>query len=303
MKKKYLYMLPITISVLLFAACDPDTWNLDIAGMFANQSPDTDTRFTQSMEYNEAHGGSNITIVAPMDDYRVYVCTDSHVDSTTHNLDKFVAAYKTDTCCPFAIHLGDLINAQNHYPRFDSSIHVIPAEGTDKPMYKTAGNHDLYFGQWEKFKEYYGTSTYTLTVKTPHATDYFICLDSGSGTLGTKELKWFREVLAAAEGQYRHLIVYTHTHVFKQDASQGHTSNYNMEETYELLGLVEKYGVELILMGHDHNREISRYGHATYIIVDSVQDPQERPYYMILNMGQLDYQFVALPRSTGGLKN
>lgn len=296
------FAIAAAFAILVNSCGNPDYTNLDIKGMFHNQSPSADVRFSESIAYNQQNGGDMLYIHAPQNDYRVYICTDSHVDSTTHNMERFVDDYKKDTLCPFAIHLGDLINAQHHYARFDSCTHRVPEGGVDKPLYKTAGNHDLYFGQWSEFRKYYHTSTYALTVNTPDFKDLFICIDSGSGVLGPKQLKWLRTILAESEGKYRHLILFTHTHVFKQDNSQGHTDNYNMEETYELLGLMNKYGVEMVLMGHDHSREVSRYGRTNYIIVDSIQDPQERPAYMILSMNELQYEFIELPIKPGGYK-
>lgn len=298
MKKSIIFCL-IALSMM---ACSTDNEyaNLDMAGMFQNQSPDTDTRFSASIAYNNTSGMVR-DIVAPAEDYKLYILTDSHVDSTTYNLCKVCRAADADADCPLVIHLGDLINGQKHYARFDSAV---CASLLTKPMYKTAGNHDLYYGQWTEFKKYYGTSTYSFVITTPSGKkDKYICLDSGSGTLGTKQLQWLRDELKETKNSYRHIVVYTHTHVFKQDGSQGHTSNYSLEETYELLGLMTRYGVDLVLMGHDHSREITLYGGVRYIIVDSVQDPQNKPFYMIASVGdKIAYEFVALPMTTGGLE-
>lgn len=278
----------------VLAACSHG--NYDWAGMLKGQSPETDERFVVSDAYNREHGFARI----PVDeDYRVYVCTDSHVDTSCYNLTQFVRAYKSDAACPFALHLGDLINAEGHYGFFDSAIHIVPegyVRGKDT-LFLTPGNHDLYFGQWKQFVHYYHTGTYyfeTVSKQTNKVLDLFICLDSGSGTLQRKELAWLKEVLAMSKTKnYRHIIVYTHTHIFKQDASQGHTSNYAIEETYELVDLMSRYGVELVMMGHDHSREVSSYGGCTYIIVDAVQDVQRDPYYMILSIGKnVHYDFV-----------
>ena len=107
----------------------------------------------------------------------------------------FFKAYKADINCPFAIHLGDLINAKDNYPRFFQAMAVKP----DKPVigkelgdtvFYTLGNHDLYFNQWEEYKKYIPTSTYWFDTRTKEGKllDLFICLDSGEGTLGVKPL-------------------------------------------------------------------------------------------------------------------
>lgn len=296
MKKYLLLLLPF----LLLTACDsnPDYANYDWLAMVNQSSPDVNTRFAESMAYNDSTASRDL--VADADEYVIYVMTDTHVDSTTHNLDSIIRVANADSRCPLVLHLGDLINAQHHWERFAAS-----AARCTKPFYKTVGNHDLYFNQWKDFRAMNGTGTYCYTITTPSGKkDRFICLDSGSGTLGTQQLKWLRSQLDADDkGGYRHRVVYTHTHVFKQDASQGHTSNYSLEETYELLGLMQQHGIELVMMGHDHSREISTYGGTCYIIVDSAQDPQRKPYYMQLKTGEkLTYDFFALPGTADGLK-
>lgn len=296
--KKLVFLLPL----LMLVGCksDPLVSNYDVIGIFNGLSPKVDTRFAESMTYNEEHGMPG-SLVNVNDDYVLYVMTDTHVDSTTRNVRIICHAAQMDEHCPMVIHLGDMVNAQYHYPDYCGAV---SAELT-KPIVQTAGNHDICFGQWPEYKKHFGTSTYTFTITTKSgAVDWFICLDSSSGTLGKKQMKWLRSQLKeAAKAGYRHRVLYTHTHIFKQDASQGHTTNYCMEETYELLGLMQQYGIELVMMGHDHSREITSYGGVRYIIVDSAQDPQEKPYYMLLSMGEkITYDFVALPGKVGGLK-
>lgn len=296
--KKSLFLLPL----LMLVGCksDPLVSNYDVVGIFNGLSPKVDARFAESMAYNEEHGMPG-SLVGVEDDYVLYVMTDTHVDSTTRNVRTICRAAEMDDRCPMVIHLGDMVNAQYHYPDYYGAV----CDELTKPIVQTAGNHDICFGQWPEYKKYFGTSTYTFTITTKSgAKDWFICLDSSSGSLGTKQMKWLREQLkAAADADYRHRVLYTHTHIFKQDASQGHTTNYCLEETYELLGLMQQYGIELVMMGHDHSREITSYGGVRYIIVDSAQDPQQNPYYMILKMGEtITYDFCALPGTVGGLK-
>ena len=269
--------------LLALTSCNP---NYDMPGMFNGSSVRADQRFDESMAYNKKAGYSHI--VAP-EDYRIYVCTDTHIDSTTYNLRSFVKAYKSDPRCRFAIHLGDLINAKGNYPRFFEAMAVNPAgyvQGKDTVFY-TPGNHDLYFNQWEVYKTYIPNSTYWFDTRTADGKllDLYICLDSGEGTLGENALAWLRQTLQElSKEEYRHRIVFTHTHMFKKDDSQGHTSNYSMEETYDLTALFSQYHIDMYWSGHDHSREISNYSGVTYIVVDALEDPTKQPYYMVVDM-------------------
>ena len=109
-------------------------------------------------------------------------------------------------------------------------------------------------------------------------------------------MKWLKELLAQKKSAgYRHMIVFTHTHLFKQDNSQGHTSNLSLEETYELTSVLTEAGVKFYICGHDHSREVTDYGKVHYITVDSSTDAEPDPYYMVMDMGeQVNYQFISL---------
>ena len=318
--------------LLLLPSCNP---NYDLAGFLNGTSPKVSTRFEQSMAYNDSVGVP--AVVVPSADYRVYVCTDSHIDSIPTNLTTFVQAAAADTLCPFALHLGDLVNAQGHIPYAVSLLQDPPlpllqregeslapiVEGNLSPLPLcrgsrrgafpylaiALGNHDIYFNQWDEWRSYFGTSVYWFYTMLPDSTvlDRFICLDSAEGTLGTTQLQWLRELLTENGSQhstlnsqhsspFRHTIVFTHTHFFRRDHSQEHTSNYAIEETYELTSLLEQGGVDMYWCGHDHSREITDYAGFTSIVVDAIEDHYPPAFYMVATLSdQINYQFIQLP--------
>lgn len=297
MKKAYLlFSFAILFS---FTACDPDSTNLDVVGMVAGSSPNIDRRFQDSQAYNEQHGFA--AIAAPQDDYRVYVCTDTHVDFSRNNWETFIRAYRADVLCPVAIHLGDLINAQNHFEYMATALTDIPHNATKHDtLMALVGNHDIYFNQWNVFLKYWKTGSYYFTVNTPSGQqDLFVILDSSEGTMGSKQLAWLKQLLQWADEQpFRHRVVCTHTCFFKRDSSQGHTSNYTLEETYSLLNLFNKHHIEILWTGHDHSREVTQYKDLTCIIVDSMEDKDEKPCYMLVTMGEaIQYQFISVAQT------
>lgn len=270
-------------------------------GMFNGSSVRADKRFKESMTYNERVGYTHLTVP---ENYRVYICTDTHVDSTTYNLKQFVRQFKSDPLCPFALHLGDLVNEKNNHEKFFTAIADVAKEF---PMHKdtmfyAVGNHDLYFNQWESYKRFIPTSTYWFDTRTADGKllDLFICLDSSEGTIGIEPMNWLRRTLEQkSQENYRHIIVFTHTHMFKKDDSQGHTSNFPLEETYDLTALFSKYHVDMYWSGHDHCREFTDYGGVTYIVLDTMQDPAEKPFYMIANMSKnlhVDFEPIIVNR-------
>ena len=286
--------------VILLSSCNP---NYDMAGMLNGSSPEVSTRFEQSMAYNDSVGIP--AVVVPSADYRVYVCTDSHIDSIPTNLTTFVQAAAADTLCPLLLHLGDLVNAQGHIPY---AVSLLTPNQSPLTTFLALGNHDIYFNQWDEWRSYFGTSVYWFYTMLPDSTilDRFICLDSAEGTLGTAQLQWLRELLTENDSQpstfnaqhssFRHTIVFTHTHFFRRDHSQEHTSNYAIEETYELTSLLEQGGVDMYWCGHDHSREITDYAGFTSIVVDAIEDHYPPAFYMVATLSdQINYRFIQLP--------
>lgn len=253
-------------------------------GMFYTKSEGANERFAQSLQYNMEHGYDTVHVA--LEDYPVYVFSDIHVDNTTFNLDTFVTTYINDTeAAPFCICLGDQINAVNNYPKFFAYMDKIKDAG--RTIYSTVGNHDIYYDQWSIFRDYWHSSTYYFVVVTPSGKrDLFIILDSSDGTFGSDQRQWAENLLrTTAKENYRHRIVCTHTHFWKIDQSQGHTSNFAMEETYDMANLFAKYGVEYVLQGHSHHRNTTIFKEVTYLRLDKMEDHYWNSFYTLFHIG------------------
>lgn len=297
--KKIFYLIP----ALLLIACSKES-TLDIAGMFSPQGPTVDTRFEESKAYNDSVG--EIHLDMGQDEYAVYVCTDSHITKKRHqNIDYFMAQYDAAAQPKVAIHLGDLIDAQENFACADSALRAGADVINEQPLYGedalfiTAGNHDIYFHQWAIWRSYFKTSTYWFdTNNGSKKLDLFICLDSSDGEIGVKQMAWLRELLKnkSQEG-YRCIIVFTHTHLWKLDASQGHTSNMAMETTYELTSLLSQYGVESVWSGHQHARQLVQFKNVEYRVLNATKDTEQGQSYMIAEMGEkIRYRDINYPK-------
>ena len=289
-----LAVMGMLAALLLFTACSQG--NLDMLGMFYTKSELADERFTQSEEYNVTHPFDTIRVSAEA--YRVYYMTDVHTDSTTINLDTFFTQVVSDAypamqrprpgqvcSAPFCCCLGDIVNAVGHYPLFQSRVEALERAGVR--MYCTPGNHDIYYDQWEEYRSYYHTSHFCVVVRTPAGReDLFIFIDTSSATLGVLQMDWLKNTLREAKAaNYRHIIVNTHTHFWKKDQSQGHTSNLPLEETYELAYLFSQYGVELVMQGHGHCRDLQQFKNVKYLRIDALEDHYYNAGYCILHIG------------------
>lgn len=290
--KKHLFYIAITCGLI---ACSEDS-TLDMAGMFSPNGETVNTRFEQSMAYNDSVGEIHLNMGS--DTYTIYACTDSHVTRKTHkNLDYFIDQYNAAVEPKIALHLGDLIDAQNNYPCADSVLNV-GGRSINDTLFITPGNHDIYFKQWQIYRSYFKTSCYWFdTNNGSKKLDLYICLDSAEGSLGTKQLKWLKDLLEAKSKEgYRRIIVMTHTHLWKLDGSQGHSSNMALEETYEITSLLGKYHVECVWSGHQHARQSVHFKGVHYVVLNATKDEEQSQSYMTVQVGEdLTYQFHPYP--------
>lgn len=279
MTKKILY---IALSALVFMACANEDSTLDMKGMFSPNGETVQVRFAQSMAYNDTVGEIHLDMHA--DDYVIYVCTDSHITRKSHKLlDYFIDQYNAASTPKLALHLGDHIDGQKNYPCVDSILDL-----ANDHLFNALGNHDIYFKQWPIYRSYFHTSAYWFDTNNGNKKlDLFICLDSAEGSLGVDQTNWLKKLLEAKSQEgYRRIIVFTHTHLWKLDGSQGHTSNMALEETYELTSLLAQYNVEFVWCGHQHARQSVIFKGVNYLVLDSSKDSEEGQAYMTVEMGE-----------------
>jgi len=223
----------------------------DVVGMMFPSSPSSNERFSQSMEYNRTAGFK--TIYAGSDSYRFHIISDLHLEKNSDNLDKFIYRHSLEeNLAPFTLCLGDLIYGSEGFAFARESLSPI-IDAPQDTLFCTAGNHDLYFGLWEKYLSTFHSSSYYFEVVTPsEETDLFICLDSGNGTLGSDQRKWLADILEEKSASSRAVVVFTHTHFLDYGNIPDLVATYTREEMYDLMELFSEYGVDLVLSGHAH---------------------------------------------------
>jgi predicted phosphodiesterase len=242
-------------------------------------------RFVESMEWNADHPNQNIDVNS--EDYSIFVMGDSHVGGT-ENLDFFLGE-ATAANASAAVMVGDITTG--HAEDFQTFHQHLP-EADVLRTFQITGNHDLYFNGWKEFYRLFGSSTYFFSVVTPEAMDLYICLDSGSGTLGSKQLDWFKAVLRTERNAYRHCVVFTHNNIFRIR----HTTSTNpfIEEVRMLAELSIEFQIDMLITGHDHKKNEVTFGNTLHITMDALQDISNDPGYSRINVtdGQLEHEFV-----------
>ena len=274
MKTKHLILLTAT---LVLASCN----RLDVTGMFFSSGTHTEDRVAQWLEWNDQHPATVIN-GAP-DQYNIYVCSDIHLEGNTDRISQFLQHEYADPSGLFSIVNGDLANESGPRPfrQLDSLLRLPSASDT---CFVTIGNHDIYFDCQQYFQQYFHTSTYTVTVQTVSgAKDLFVFLDSGNATHGQRQLQWLRQLLQQRD-QYRHVVVSTHTCLFRTSYNYSTTPAANLpeEEYYQLLDLMSDHNVSLFLMGHFHHKEEHTLGGVPYVMTDNLNEQKDQPSYLVV---------------------
>lgn len=300
MKKQHLIILAAA-AMILATGCN----RLDILGAIVNRS-DTEERVADWLDYNAQHGEPVIEN-AP-DEYRIYSCSDSHyskrdsivAQSTNDRLYKYITAERNDSVAIFAIHAGDMVNESGEvgFRMTDAALRYnAETQAKNDPCYLVIGNHDVYFNCADFYKQYFHTSTYTVTVKTMSGyKDLFIFLDSGNGTHGKRQLEWLEEKLSH-RADYRHCIVVSHNWLFRTSYNYTTTpaANLPQDEQYAFMDLMSNHNVEMVLMGHFHMREQRQFAGVQYIMTDNLNEDTDVPSYLVLTVGEkLAYEYVEL---------
>lgn len=276
--------------LILAAAICLSCGKLELVNMFFPFAEDVNNRVAESLEWNSGAGVTTLNV--PEDTYRFYACSDIHIEDTRPaNFASMVEKENADEKAAFYLVLGDLLFGKEH---MEWVSEIMEAPGND-PGFIIAGNHDIFYGGWEQWKDLFHSSTYYFFVQTPSAKDIYVMLDSANGTLGEKQLAWLRDVLENQRPGCRHCFVCVHTHFFRTDASQLPSTNFTMEETYTLTSLFSKSAVNHVLGGHDHFRDVNTYDGVTYITLDQIKDGTDSASYMVFDTGQnIDYQFITV---------
>lgn len=288
----------IIILAALVTSCD----SLDVKGMFFSSGSHTEDRVADWLAWNDQHG-PNIIENAP-DNYRVFFCSDPHLNNDFSRLDTYLHKVYTDPMSLFCVVNGDIANeaGERPYRVLDSLTHCarpynhIPTPGEDT-CFAVIGNHDIYFDCQQYYQQYFHTSTYSVEVRTLNGNkDLFVFLDSGNATFGKRQTEWLKELLQRNK-EYRHIVVTTHTSLFRTTYNYSTTPAANMpqDEAYALFDLLDRNNVDLFVMGHFHYREEHQIGNVRYVMTNNLNDTEETPTYLVVSCGDnIDYKYEYL---------
>lgn len=279
-KKVYYIVL-----LLLLCGCD----KVDFKGLVMATGDMVDSRYEQSFEL---HKGAAVASIAVTDSYLFYVSADAHINDDTSNIKEFANALRNDGNALFGVMLGDCIDKRGSMPLYCDAIdYKADEQKYPLPIFSVIGNHDLFFEGWGHFRNLLGASVYWFETIYDGGKDFFITLDTASGTLGAKQIEWLQEFLASVRGNYRHCIVLTHTNLLYTDNSQVSSGNLPLEETLLLFDIFGKHNVTLCLQGHDHYREDVMFKGVRYTIVGAIRKEFEKAEYLCVRLSDSGVEY------------
>jgi predicted phosphodiesterase len=265
--------------LILLTGCE----KMDIRGMFVSYET-VNERFSSSMEWNCIIGDRELKIEESS--YTVFAMGDSHIGGVI-NLKSFLQQAFSEGAVA-AVGVGDLTSGreEDYNTFYQQTSQVGPVH-----FFPMVGNHDLYSNGWKTFKSLYGSSVYFFTVQSPMNTDLFICLDSGSGTLGSRQTAWLRKLLQTERVNHRYCVIFTHNNLFR--SRQTTSTNLMVEEVQALMELCLLHQVNLVVTGHDHKRSTETLGNTRFIIMDALLDGFKDAGYLKIKVNQdgIDYEF------------
>lgn len=268
---KYPFSFLISL-IFLFSSCLKEA---DFTGL-VRSTDRVEKRFRESMAWNAEHPFKNV--VVDEEAYKLLITGDVHVGSskTINNYIRFLDRGREEDISAL-VFVGDISTGREK----DQEIfkdHLPDPEA--KLSFVMVGNHELYFDGWKYFYRLFGASTYYFTVQTPTKKDLYICLDSGSGTIGKSQLGWLKQMLETNRNLYDRCVVFTHSNFFREH----HTASTSplVEELLVLMDLFEKHKVNMVITAHDHKRAEDRLGNVTYLILDALRDDAKNATWLVL---------------------
>ena len=273
-------------AMLAMSGCD----RIDFKGFFVPTGDVVQKRFEQSMDIT---GNKAVDGVETNDEYILYVCTDPHIDGSADNLQKFNDALRSDSDAALGIILGDCIDQKDRYKEYLAATEYDQAKHSyNHKIYHILGNHDTYFGGWEKFKSLIGPSVYWFEVWFATGKDLYISLDTATGTMGGKQTQWLNSFLSKYRSNYRYCFIVTHTNFFYTDNSQFSSGNMPLEESFALIELLARHKVNIVLQGHDHYREDLTYKSVRYMVLGTIKDESDSPEYLKISVGKDNISYI-----------
>jgi hypothetical protein len=197
--------------------------------------------------------------------------------------------------------LGDTVETGNSATQWNLALSDLEALIPAVPLRLMLGNHDALFGGQYLYRTLFFPKGFSSDSGSP----YYWSIDAGSATIvavdlpwgtemfGARQRTWLEKTLAAADPR-KPLIVISHSYFYASgyDDPTFDTPWYDHYQNIPaLVPLFEKYGVDLVISGHNHYQELLAHNGVAYAIIGSmggIPDPEpsyRSPWSRWINVG------------------
>lgn len=186
--------------------------------------------------------------------------------------------------------LGDTVETGNSAVQWNFALSDLEALIPQVPLRPLMGNHDALFGGQYLYRKAFWPASF----KSDSGSPYYWSIDAGMATIvavdlpwgtenfGSRQRAWLEKTLAAAD-PHKPLIVLSHSYFYASgydDPVFGSPWYDHYQNIPALVPLFEKYGVDLVVSGHNHYQELLAHNGVAYAIVGSMGGiPDPEPTY------------------------
>lgn len=186
--------------------------------------------------------------------------------------------------------LGDTVETGNSAVQWNFALSDLEALIPQVPVRPLLGNHDALFGGQYLYRKAFWPASFRSDSGSP----YYWSIDAGAATIvavdlpwgtenfGARQRAWLEKTLAAAD-PHKPLIVLSHSYFYASgydDPDFGSPWYDHYQNIPALVPLFEKYGVDLVISGHNHYQELLAHNGIAYAIIGSMGGiPDPEPSY------------------------
>ena len=192
--------------------------------------------------------------------YSFIVISDVHIGSSKYgsedeNIAAFLEKVKNLSERPsFCLGLGDFAEhgKSEEFTKYNQEI-ILKLDELGIRSFSVLGNHDLYNSGYENFSKILNPKTSFYKFETPSIS--FYALDSASASLGDQQMTALKN---AFNFDIKPKIIFTHVPLFAE--SKFYFVFQDSAERNRIISLFSENNVQLLLVGHTHERHTSNLG-------------------------------------------
>jgi 3',5'-cyclic AMP phosphodiesterase CpdA len=268
---------------LVFTTCENDFY-----GIFGAADPLERFQYADDFPYLESHlypnGQSWKTIqMNGASPYSFLFLTDTHLDAS--NSEKFSLIQNSFIPSDkFVVVGGDITTADGIYG-MDEFMSI--TEKWPLPCYPVLGNHDIYFRNWQHWREVIGSTRYRID--SDDGLLSVIVLDSANDYFSEQQLDWLEIQLKTASDT---IFVFSHMALF---ASDGSFTSAEPLERARLISLFTTYNVTAYFSGHIHQTIIHKIKDCLYLAMEDFKSNYSYIRVFVNPDGSIHYEFCTVP--------